>query len=116
MLDQLRQGHLEAVELVHRHLPLFELRALLVVDQRAQHQLRRQLLLLRQPRGVDRAQPLDVTHPTLQRSVHLLGRVVRELIVIPLVPQLRGKLRIVLQPVLPYIREQLIQLFAAIRN
>src|SRR5258708_21762168 len=116
VVDQPWQLRVEAAELVHRHLPLLELRPLLVVDQRAQHQLRRQPLLVRQPRRVDLAQPLNEPTPARQRRIHLLRRVVRELIVIPLVAKEGGKLRRVLQPVLPYLREQLRQVLASLSH
>ena len=110
----LRQIGVEAVELVDRHLPLFELRRLLVVDQRAHHQLGRELLLIRQAGRVDHAEPLDVSAPARQRGIDRLHGVVGQLIVVALVAEIGGVLRRVLQLVLPDLVKQRVQRLAAV--
>jgi hypothetical protein len=97
---------LDTVVLVHRHLPFLEWRGLLVLDQRAQHQLSRQLFLLRQPVGVDRREPLNIATSPRQRVVHRAGRVVRQLRIVALVAKKGRVLRFVLQLVLPDVIQQ----------
>ena len=110
VLRQLRQVKLDAVVLVHRHLPLFERRAFLVFDQRAQHQLGGELLLLRQPVAVDGGKAVNVTASARERVVDRAGRVVGQLRVVALVAEVGRVLRIMPQLVLPDVVEQVVQL------
>ena len=56
---ELGQVELQALVLVDGHLPLLEARGLLVVDERAQHELGGELFLVRKAGGVDGSEPLD---------------------------------------------------------
>ena len=55
--DQLRVVGVDAAHLVHRHLPLFELRGLLILGRSRKQQVAAGLLLVGQSGGIDRGQP-----------------------------------------------------------
>ena len=107
---------MNASHLVQRHLPLLKVRRLLVLDKLAQQQFAADLLLIRQPGNVHRAQPHQQLLLALQPLVIGLYRVVRDLVVVPLIPQRRSKLGIVPQPVFPVVFENRVQLFAVAFN
>ncbi len=106
---ELRIVAVDAVHLVHRHLPLLELRALLVEFKLAHEQLLADLLLVSEPSGIDNREAQQEVLLAGQRVVHRLHGVVAGLVVVTLVADLRRKLRIVLELVFPVLVEDVVQ-------
>ena len=104
----------DAAHLVHRHLPLLELRAFLVQFEFAHEQILARLLLVGEPGGVDRRQAQQKLLLPRQRVIHRLHGVVAGLVVVALVAEGRGKLGIVLELVLPVLVEEIAEGLAAV--
>ncbi len=87
-------------------LPLLEGRGLLIFDEGAEHELGGKLLLVREAGGVDGGEALDEDAAAGQRVVVGAGREVGELVVVALVSEIGGVLRIVAEFVLPDLVEE----------
>ncbi len=95
---------MDAVKLVHRHLPLLEPRAFLAFDQLALHQLAESLSCSLSPVVSIAASRLPGTSCAAPaRRCHRTRRQVRDLVVIAPVSQRRRKLRRSLQLVFPHL-------------
>ena len=78
---------MDAAHLVHGHLPLLELRGLLVLGELAQQQFAADLFLVREAGGVDGGQAHQEVLFAGQPLVVGLHRVVGDLVVVALVAQ-----------------------------
>ena len=107
--DKLRQIRLQAVELVHRHLPRLEPRFLLFFDQLAHHEFFAQIFLVGHPSRVYLAQAIEKGSAARERVVVRRDGIVRELIRIALVADRRCEFRGVLEIVFPNIAEDGVQ-------
>ena len=103
---ELGQVELQALVLVDGHLPLLEPRGLLVFDEGAEHELGGELGLMRKAGGVDGGEALDEGAAAGQGFVVRAGREVGELVVVALVAEGGGVLRLVAELVLPYLVEE----------
>jgi hypothetical protein len=110
---QPRNAELDAVHLVHRHLPILEARVLHPLAQLAQHQRLVQDILLRQPRGVDRLKDADLGARMLNLPQLFRRRVVAPPVVVPRIADPRRQLRARAQRVLPLLFERFPQPSAA---
>ena len=107
---------MEAVELVHRHLPGLKRGFFLILGELADHQVLRQDFLLRESGGVDFTQPEDVVEAARELLVVSLDGVVGELVVEAVVADGGGKLRRVAEAVLPDLGEEIVERLAARGN
>src|SRR6185312_3938577 len=106
VLDELREIELDALVLRDGHLPLLEFCSLLILDEFAELQFGRQLLLVREARGIDRREARDVVAAAREGVVDGARRMVVEFGVISLVIEESRVLGIVLELVLPDLIEQ----------
>ncbi len=109
---QPRIGVVDARPLVDRHLPLFKLRALFVQLETANQQFLACLLVVCKSCWIDRRQPQQQLLLLGQPFVYRAHTIIGDLVVVPLVANLRGILGIAFQPVLPVLVEQIAQSLA----
>src|SRR6185437_596932 len=88
------------------HLPFFEFCTLLVLDELAHLQFGGELLLVREPGGIDGREACDVVAAAGERFVDGAGRAVIEFGVVTLVIEIGGVFGIMLELVLPDLVEE----------
>ena len=104
----------DAAHLVNGHLPLFELRGLLVRRRICASAVLAGLLLVGETGGVDGRETQQEILFARQLVVHRRDGVVAGLVVVALVADDGGELGIVLEPVLPVVVEKIVEGFAAV--
>jgi hypothetical protein len=111
--DELRQGEMEAVELVDGHLPGLEGGLLLVFDELADHEVLTEDLLIGEVGGVDFAEAAEVVAAAGELLVPGVDGVVGELVVEALVTDGGGEFGGVAEAVFPDLGEEAVEGFAA---
>jgi len=110
----LRVRGVDAAHLVDGHLPLFEFGGFLVFGEGAQEQLAADLFLVGESGGVDGGEAEEEALFAGQAVVEGLDGVVGDLVVVALVAERGGKLRVVAEVVLPVVLEEGVEVLAAV--
>ena len=103
---ELRIDRIDAAHLVNGHLPRFELGGLLVVGEAADEEFAADLVLVREPGGIDGSELQQEFLLSRKPFVDRLYGVVRDLVVVSLVADVGGELGLPLKIFFPIIVEE----------